>query len=483
MAIRKGLAKTVGVFVGSVLAYVGVCSGNSIQSAKINLQTALHSRPAPGSHRLFDSSQITNAIQAFGTNRAAAFPVLMEASEETNGFLVQSGQSFDTNRFIRAGALFGMGQLGKSVPEVTPFLWGVICSPSRSWMDRVMAFNALKNIGFQDRDIPALAKLLAGPTCNNILTLLVPETISGLIENNPSAAKPYLPSLEHLLANSDPDTQYRAALALVKSEGADQPKIYIPLHALFQRPNNRDSEYYKMLAAQVLGAAGPPAKALVPDLLRFARLPGEGNTYQAIAKIAPELGSKIPEVAQALKEQQREQMWAEKWKSDSYNFQDLRTALTDPAQAVNAANRLAQMGAAAKTAEPDMIKALWGKDEPTRNKILADIYKIDPQAAIRKIDLSKGRIDVGLENAHSALEKMPPSPEIKDLSDTCFRMSFTAGWVLPDELAALTNRLAEKAPKAYQAYLDGLKPSVCSKPAGSNAVMSAPGVQLNDKIK
>ena len=206
----------------------------------------MHTRPA--THQLFDSSQITNAIQAFGRNREAAFAVLKAASDETNTVL-NAGRTVDINNFVRAGAIYGMGQLGKSVPEVTPFLWDIIHSPSRKAVDRSMAMGSLQTIGFQAKDIPRLADLISSQVCDdNILTLKVPEVISSLIETNPLAAKPYLPSVENLLDDPDPDAQFRAALALVKSEGGSNPKIVSALHALFQRPNNRANEYYKSIS-------------------------------------------------------------------------------------------------------------------------------------------------------------------------------------------------------------------------------------------
>jgi len=472
----KHRATGLGGFAGLILVCAGLCAGCSTRRAQADLQTALHTRP-PNSHRMFDSSKIDEAIQKFSNNREAAFAVLKEASNETN-MLVNAGRTIDTNNFVRAGALYGMGQLGKSVPEVQPLLWAVIYSPSRKYIDRSMAFAALKKIGFQAQDIPALAELISSPACDrNILTKEVPETISALIENNPPAAQSYLPSVEDLLEDSNPDTQFRAALALVKNEGASNPKIFSALHALFQRPNNRDNGYYKSMAAQVLGEAGPAAKPLVPDLLEFAKLPDEAYTYQLVAKIAPEVGSQVPEVAQALKEQRHEQMWAEKWKSGLYTLDDLRAALKEPNQTLIAAKYLAEMGAPAKAAVPEMIQAIWGKDEDTRDDILADIHKIDPQVTVTKIDLNKERIDVGLGSAHSVLEKMPASQQNRALANSCFKMYFGGGWVLPDELAALTNSLADQAPKAYQAYLEGLKPPTCPKPADSNPVISPAGVQ------
>lgn len=458
----KSFALTANALASLFFVCVVVCSCSSTRHAETNLQTVLHTRP--GSHQLFDSGQITNAILEFGGNHQAAFSVLKKVSSETNT-IVDAGRIIDTNRFVRAGAIYGIGQLGKSVPEAAPFLWEVIYYPSKSGNDRYMAFVALKKIGFQTQDIPTLAKLLDVPASNqNFLTKLVPETISELIETNPPGATPYLSSVENLLDNPNPDTQFRAALALIKSEGTENPKIFSALHALFQRPNDRASGYYKNIAAQILGEAGQRAKPLVPDLLEFAKLPDEDYTYQLVAKIAPELGSQIPEVAQALKEQRHAQRWAEKWKSGSYTLDDLRGALKEPDQALIAAKHLAEIGAAAKIAVPDMIQAVCGKWEEARDEILADIHKIDPQAAVTKIDLNKERIDVALQCAHSVLEKMPASPQNKILTDSCFQMSFTAGWVLPEELATLTNSLAVQTPDAYHAYIEGLKPPICAKP-------------------
>jgi hypothetical protein len=456
----KNLVLAVSGTSGFALACVVLCSCGSSRGEAAHLQAALHTRPS--GHQLFDSNQITNAVQEFGENREAAFTVLKAASNETNT-LVNAGRIIDTNKFVRAGALYGMGQLGKSVPEVTPFLWDVIYSPSRKGLDRSMAFGALLKIGFHPQDIPVLAQLLSAPVSDqNILTKVVPETISGLIESNPPAAKPYLSSVENLLDDSNPDTQFRAALALVKSKGGDNPKVFSALHALFQRPDDRHSEYYKGIAAQILGEAGPAAKPLVPDLVTFARLPDQDYIYQLIARIEPELGAQIPEVAQALKDQQRAQMWAEKWKSGSYTLDDLRSALKEEDQALMAAKHLAEMGAAAKAVVPDMIQALWGKDEDTRDAIVAGLHKMDPQVVVAKIYVTN--IPAAFGGAYSFLEKMPASQQNKALTDSCFRMMFMDGWVLPDELAALTNNLAVQAPDAYRAFVEGLKPATCSKP-------------------
>jgi hypothetical protein len=459
----KNLKATCAALVGGVLAGMVFCADGSTTDAAVDLEAAL-STP-PGAHRTFDPEKVDLAIQEFGDRRAAAFALLQAALNRTN-LLMEGGRTIDPNRSIREAALYGMGRLGNSVPEVQAFLWEVIYSPGRNTTDRYMAFRALQNIGFQAPDIPTLAKLLASPACDkNILTKLVPEAISNLIESNPPAAKHFLACLQNLLEDKNPDTQFRAALALVKSEGAGNPKIFSALHTLFQRPDGRLSNYYKMLAAQILGEAGAAARPLVPDLLKFARLPDEDYTYHHIANIAPELGSQVPGVAQAVQDRQCAQMWAEKWKSGAYTLDDLRTALKAPLQALIAAKHLGEMGAAAKMAVPDMIRAMWGKDGESRDEILADIHKIDPQISVTKIDLNQARIETGFGSARSALEKMPASPPLKKLSDACFQMEWLGGWILPEELSSLTNDLARLAPEAYRAYLKGLEPPTCGKPA------------------
>ena len=458
----KSFALTPSALASLFFAGVVVCSCSSTRRAEINLQTVLHT--SPGSHQLFDSNQITNALLEFGGNNKAAFSVLKAASSETNT-IVDAGRIIDTNRFVRAGAIYGIGQLGGSVPEAAPFLWELIYSPSKKGFDRSMAFRSLQNLGLEMRDVPSLAKLLASPVCDqNILTKLVPETISELIETNPQAAKPYLQIVENLLDDANSDTQFRAALALVRSEGAANPKIFSALHALYHRPNDRFNMYYKNISAGVLANAGPGAKALVPDLLELAKLPDENYIYQSIAKIAPELGSQFLEIAQALKEQQRAQMWVDKWKSGVYTMDELRAALKEQYQAQTASKHLAEMGASAKIALPDLIQALWGKDEGTRNEILADIHKIDPQVTVTKIDVDNVPFNGALSSANSVLEKMPASPQNRILTDSCSQMIYSSGWVSSEELAVFTNGLAAQAPIAYREFLEGLKPPTCAKP-------------------
>ena len=148
-------------------------------------------------------------------------------------------------------------------------------------------------------------------------------------------------------------------------------------------------------------------------------------------------------------------MWAEKWKSGTYTFNDLHTALKEQYQAFTAANRLAEMGTNAIEAVPDMIRALWGKDEDTRNKILEDIYKVDPQAVVAKISIT----DINTGNLHEFLDKQPPTQENKVLQGDVVTLELFSGWVLPDELADFTNKLAQQNQDAYKIFVKYNSPS------------------------
>ncbi|HKW28650.1 MAG TPA: hypothetical protein VJT54_04895, partial [Verrucomicrobiae bacterium] len=416
-------------------------SGINLDEAITHLQKVLHTRPT--THQMYYYDKITNAIGAFGLYRMSAFRVLMD-------------NSGDPEKFVRGGAIAGMGYLGKILPNVSPVLWDMIYTSQDT--DRWMVFDALKNIGFGPEDLPALTDLMTNSSiCDEtVLTELVPESTSTVIMENPTACAPYIPALEILLTNGDSNTRFRAALALVRYEGTKNPHVFPAIHAVFASPNNRSSEYNKNLAASILGEAGPVAEPFVTDLLKFAKTASEADvqdaTYSTIANIEPALASQIPQVAKALKQQQENEMWDEKFKSGSYSFDDLRTALKDPLSLVvlEAANRLAKMGTTAKVAVPDMIHALWGKDEDTRNKILADIYKIDPEAAITKIPTSK----IMTGNLHSFLDKQPPTEQSKRLIQDVYTIELFSGWVLADELAAFTNKLATQNPDAYQVFVN-----------------------------
>jgi len=415
-----------------------------LDAAVAHLREVLHTRPT--TRILFDSEGITNAIDAFGLYRRDAFNVLLDYAYNSDTNTIRSEE------YIRAGSIFGMGYVGKYLPEAPSTLWAMISSsPIR---DRWQIFSALKQIGFTPSDLPALTGLLSDEdSMQGLLSRNVPQAIADVLKDNPQSVASYIPPLENLLENGGSNAQFRVALALIESQGTNNPNVLPAIHALFQRPNDRHNQYYKLLAAEILGDVGQTAQPLVPDLLDFAKSASEigvqESVYDAIAKIEPDTASQNEGVAEALKKQQDAKMWDEKWKSGKYTFDDLRVALKDPYQAYIAADQLAEMGTNAVAAVPDMIKALWGMNEDARNHILEDIHKIDPQVVVTKINVTS--FNTG--NLLEFLDKQPPTQQIKLLQQDVVNFELFSGWVLPEEFADFTNRLAQQNLDAYKDFV------------------------------
>ena len=415
-----------------------------LDAAVAHLREVLHTRPT--THELFDSEGITNAIDAFGLYRRDAFNVLLDYSYNSDTNTIHSEE------YVRVGSIFGMGYVGKYLPEVPPTLWAMISSAPI--IDRFYIFSALKQIGFTTDDLPALTGLLADEdSMQGLLSRNLPQAIADVLKDNPQSVASYIPPLENLLENGGSNAQFRVALALIESQGTNNPNVLPAIHALFQRPNDRHNQYYKLLAAEILGDVGQTAQPLVPDLLDFAKSASEigvqESVYDAIAKIEPDTASQNEGVAEALKKQQDAKMWDEKWKSGKYTFDDLLAALKDPNQAYIAADHLAEMGTNAVAAVPDMIKALWGMNEDARNHILEDIHKIDPQVVVTKINVTS--FNTG--NLHEFLDKQPPTQQIKLLQQDVVNFEWFSGWVLPEEFADFTNRLAQQNLDAYKDFV------------------------------
>jgi len=415
-----------------------------LDAAVAHLREVLHTRPT--THELFDSEGITNAIDAFGLYRRDAFNVLLDYSYNSDTNTIHSEE------YVRVGSIFGMGYVGKYLPEVPPTLWAMISSAPI--IDRFYIFSALKQIGFTTDDLPALTGLLADEdSMQGLLSRNLPQAIADVLKDNPQSVASYIPPLENLLENGGSNAQFRVALALIESQGTNNPNVLPAIHALFQRPNDRHNQYYKLLAAEILGDVGQTAQPLVPDLLDFAKSASEigvqESVYDAIAKIEPDTASQNEGVAEALKKQQDAKMWDEKWKSGKYTFDDLLAALKDPNQAYIAADHLAEMGTNAVAAVPDMIKALWGMNEALRNNILDDIHKVDPQMVVTKIYVTS--FNTG--NLHEFLDKQPPTQQIKLLQQDVVNFEWFSGWVLPEEFADFTNRLAQQNLDAYKDFV------------------------------
>lgn len=427
------------------LASVQAAENEKLQTAINHLWLVLHTNPTnqlTTSAWDCDYPGITNAINEFGYYRMEAFNILLECSS-------------DPQAFVREGSVYGLGYLGKNLPTAAPVLWNL--SDSGATQEISEAFSALQTIGFGTWDLPALTSLLASEDKikGGILNRMVPAAIATLLEQNPQSTASYIPELEQLLANTNSAVQLRAALALLNYEGQRNPAIFPPIHALFALTNNPQNQYLKFLATPILGDAGGAAKPLVPDLLRFAKqateLAVQADAFDAVAKIDPNLATQNPEIATALEKQEKARAWLDLWKSKSYTFEDLRAALHDPAQAYTAAEILANMGADASSAVPEMLKATWWLDEYGRNEMVDYVHKIDPTVVINKIILTNGIIPGDIA-AYTFLEKQPPTQANQELKETIQNVDGSYGWMFQEEWTAYTNKLATLNLGAYHAF-------------------------------
>ena len=92
---------------------------------------------------------------------------------------------------------------------------------------------------------------------------------------------------------------------------------------------------------------------------------------------------------------------------------------------------------------------LWGMNEDARDHILEDIHKVDPQVVVTKIYVTS--FNTG--NLHVFLDNQPASQQIKLLQQEVVNLELFSGWVLPEELADFTNKLAQQNLDAYKDFV------------------------------
>lgn len=390
-------------------------------------------------HWLPAYDQIKQALGEFGSDREAAFRVLVKELQDSN------------EQWVHFGALWAMGELGQSVPDATPFLWDTIHSSTGPGIDKQFAFAALHTIGLTSKDLPALTELLSQP-----LRMSVARVIPQLLQQDPAGTAEFIPAIEKLLDSPDPNTRAFSALALLQSNGAQDPRIAEQIHELFAGPENDSNRLPRAWATGALQYSGAAARPFISDLLNYAGTQTEEGSqaaYTAIAAIDPGLGQLIPQVAQVVQAQAADQQWTQKWQSGSYSYNDLLAGLKVPSQAQTAASHLGEMGSSAQNAVPSMLAALEGKDEDIRDAILASIQKIDPQVAVPKVELQT--FDTGIAYAEGAFAAQPGTPQDKVLQKS-MEYDRIRGWLTQDELAHYVTQLAAVDPAVSQAFVTGV---------------------------
>jgi RNA polymerase sigma factor (sigma-70 family) len=308
---------------------------SSHRDAAAELQAALHiQNPATGTWS-YPSEEVGRAMIRFGSNRASAFPILEETVKGSNPEARK--QALAAMQFVGMPARPQYGLLGEPSPEVTPFLLQILNSNDAELSS--LALSSLRSIGFQPKDIPALAdlleqshddspiqkalahannlqaaqKVMSSANGNQQLQRYLPEAIAETIDKNPETAAPFVSSVENLLDDANADVRFGAACALAKYKGVSDAKISTELIAgLKSRHNNSrpypDTEGLKQLMAiETLQRIGPDAKSMIPALLEYGNSKSIDDkllrelAFRAAGHIDSNLRNTIPEVDQALK--------------------------------------------------------------------------------------------------------------------------------------------------------------------------------------
>ena len=304
------------------------------------LQSALRiPKPATGTWA-YPSEKVTLAIFHFGTNRAAAFPILKKAVESSN--------AEERKQAVASLQMVGMparpeyakyGLLGEPSPKVAPLLWKILNSNDGELSS--YAFTALMGIGFQPNQIPVLATLLvrshgsqpslatkAKPSVVQMQNLLsragndqmlqryLPEAIAETIAKNPEAAAPFISSVEDLLDDSNADVRFGAACALAKFKGVNDPEISKELKAALKiiydssapirtSRSNPEDDLKQLMTIETLQHIGPAAQPMAPVLLDYAENTPDKYMKQLALGVAgvvdTNLLNTMPEVREAFK--------------------------------------------------------------------------------------------------------------------------------------------------------------------------------------
>ena len=417
--------------------------------ATAKLRAALEVPPRKGT-RSYPSSAVEDAVAAFGPYQEHAFGILKAAVE-------------GDNQEARSQAVAALGRIGKNVPAAKELLWKLL----RSGEDPVSfyALSSLGNSGFLPEDLGTLAAMIPGQT-DQLLVRYLPEQIARAIQRDPEAMKPYLGPVEALLQDADPAVRFSAACALAEVRGAQDPEIVKGLTAglaisdRYRLRNEATGEVVRhLMALETLQRMGPPARAALPELQAFVRLTPDSVirevALRTIGAIDPEIGGDLPEVQSVLAKDERRASLAERLQAGTYAPEDLTEGLQEPFTVSLAASRLAELGPGASRSVPELVKAMAGKDEATRDEVLAAIKAIDPKYVVERVPrepVAQGALAARLELETLRGELDGAAADALDkLIDPLLRGNTT--WYTRSEIGGLTAQLRKENLQIWKAFL------------------------------
>ncbi|MBX3732469.1 MAG: sigma-70 family RNA polymerase sigma factor [Verrucomicrobiae bacterium] len=431
---------------------------SELEAARQRLRKAL-AAPSKGGTIWPDSSGL-EAMAAFGGRHDELFATLREVFLEPDSTEDAEGG----RRLARMRAINAMGELNKNVPGLTSFLWETAWRSD--WSGRVGAFSALRKLGLESSDLPALTELLretAKVDGSPAMRRFLPDAIHEVFRQNPEATSQHLPGLVKLFEETaDPVTRFSAATVLLGTPHGTDPRVIESIRDGLREGLNVSIADHRGVNVDVAiehaAAAGEAAKPLIPDLLEVARTSHESYqqdaAWLAIGQIQPELRAQIPELDQAMTRDAETRQARQDVSQGFATHDDLIRALGDPATALQAATTLGRTGIQSPEAIPAMIAALAGMDEDSRDQVVQAIHQLDPQAPIERVPA-----DVmfhGVIFADSTFDSRPGSekdPRVERLiSDQ--RMHHT--WRTREEILNVTRKLAALDVQIAQAFANGI---------------------------
>jgi hypothetical protein len=396
-------------------------------------------------------------MAAFGDWQDELFAALQET-------LLDPSTANEKQHLVQTRAFCALGTLDKNQPGLVPFLWQATQEGDSG--GRIYSFIALRKLGFDASDLPALTRLLQGTSSSATspaLRVFLPEAIQEVLLRDPALASEHLGGLVQILNESgDFRTRFGAASALLGTSSAADSQVIETLRQGLREGLNvspTDSRgIYVNAATKHARVAAEAAKPLVPDLLEVARTSHNpiqrDQAWQAIDQIQPERRAELPDLDEALTRITGIQQLGEIVNDGLGSQEELVRALGEPGTALKAAISLGESGVNAPEIIPAMLAALPSMEQEGREQVVKAIGQLNPQLKVERVP-SEVMFEAVIF-ATSALDRRPEAQRDPRVEKVLLDQQAFSTWRTPDEILGVMKKLAELDSETARAFADGL---------------------------
>jgi squalene-hopene/tetraprenyl-beta-curcumene cyclase len=343
-----------------------------------------------------------HVLAVIGTKAAAAVPVLRAALEDKDGAVcqkaavalakvdpkeVESMIAFLLKRAGSAGRANVSGDLTAIGTDAVPHLVPALAHPDAATRDQVI--NALWSLG--EPAAAAVIKALSAET--PALRAGAARCLGRMDRNNPN----WLPAMRAALSDSEREVRLTAAEGLGKADVAATLPVLIEVLAAGETPERGRA----VVAVRSLGEqAGATAQAAVPTLEKMLQTKDGAldlDVADALVHIEPARAKRVAELLgpKTVAGQNEVGILVRIGRATPEGLPAVVLALArilrDPtkgtAQQREAVHALAQFGAAAKAAVPDLIAVANGKNQDLKRLAARTVALLDPEATDYPRDL------------------------------------------------------------------------------------------------